>query len=54
MFVGPTKSWIPELVERAKVLRVNNGFEENVDLYVHFVSLLLLLIYPLAVLVVAH
>lgn len=29
VFVGPTKAWIPELVERAKALKVNGGFEKG-------------------------
>jgi len=32
IFVGPTKSWIPELVERAKTLKVGGGFEQGTDL----------------------
>ncbi|KKA26746.1 hypothetical protein TD95_000882 [Thielaviopsis punctulata] len=30
--VGETKEWIPELVERAKALNTNAGFEEGADL----------------------
>lgn len=30
--VGETKEWMPELVERAKALNVNGGFEEGADL----------------------
>lgn len=30
--VGEAQSWIPELVERAKTLRVTSGFEKNADL----------------------
>ena len=30
--VGETKNWIPDLVERAKKLSVNGGFEEGADL----------------------
>ncbi|KAJ5217195.1 Methylmalonate-semialdehyde dehydrogenase [Penicillium chermesinum] len=30
--VGETKEWLPELVERAKALNVNGGFEEGADL----------------------
>ncbi|QRW13899.1 aldehyde dehydrogenase family protein [Ceratobasidium sp. AG-Ba] len=32
VFVGSTHSWIPELVERAKGLKVNGGFEPGADL----------------------
>ncbi|KAI0229766.1 hypothetical protein L0F63_003342 [Massospora cicadina] len=32
VFVGKTKDWLPELVERAKNLRVNEGFQENTDI----------------------
>jgi malonate-semialdehyde dehydrogenase (acetylating)/methylmalonate-semialdehyde dehydrogenase len=32
LFVGETKHWIPELVERAKRLRVGYGLNANVDL----------------------
>ncbi|KAL7285218.1 hypothetical protein ACG7TL_000311 [Trametes sanguinea] len=32
VLVGPTHSWIPELVERAKKLKVNQGFEQGTDL----------------------
>jgi len=32
VFVGETKEWIPELVERARKLRVNEGFQEEADL----------------------
>ena len=32
VMVGQTKEWVPELVERAKQLRVDGGFEEGVDL----------------------
>ena len=34
IFVGPAKSWIPELVERAKALKVGGGFEQGSDLSV--------------------
>jgi len=30
--VGDTKNWIPELIERAQKLKVNNGFTDNADL----------------------
>lgn len=30
--VGDTKEWVPELVERAKKLNVNGGFEQGADL----------------------
>lgn len=32
IFVGETKNWIPELVERAKKLRVNGGMEKDADI----------------------
>ena len=32
VFVGETKEWIPELVERARKLTVNEGFQEETDL----------------------
>lgn len=32
VFVGETKEWIPELVEMAKNLKVNGGFEPGADL----------------------
>jgi malonate-semialdehyde dehydrogenase (acetylating)/methylmalonate-semialdehyde dehydrogenase len=32
VFVGKAKSWLPELVERAKKLVVSGGFEPNADL----------------------
>ncbi|KIM25371.1 hypothetical protein M408DRAFT_331150 [Serendipita vermifera MAFF 305830] len=31
IFVGDSRSWIPELVERAKGLKVNGGFEKGTD-----------------------
>ncbi|EJU01902.1 methylmalonate-semialdehyde dehydrogenase [Dacryopinax primogenitus] len=31
VFVGPSKQWLPELVERAKKLNVNAGFEPGAD-----------------------
>lgn len=40
IFVGTAREWIPELIERAKNLKVTGGFEEGADLYVAF------LIYP--------
>lgn len=30
--VGETKTWLPELVERAKSLNVNGGFEQDADI----------------------
>jgi malonate-semialdehyde dehydrogenase (acetylating) / methylmalonate-semialdehyde dehydrogenase len=32
VMVGESKNWLPELVERAKALQVNAGFEEGADL----------------------
>ena len=32
VFVGKSKEWLPELVERAKKLVVTSGFEPNADL----------------------
>jgi malonate-semialdehyde dehydrogenase (acetylating) / methylmalonate-semialdehyde dehydrogenase len=32
VFVGEAKSWLPELVERAKKLKVSSGFEPDADL----------------------
>ncbi|KAJ5948472.1 aldehyde dehydrogenase [Penicillium verhagenii] len=32
VFVGETQSWLPELVERAKALSMNGGFESEADL----------------------
>ncbi|KAI8836358.1 Aldehyde/histidinol dehydrogenase [Chytridium lagenaria] len=32
VLVGETKKWLPELVERAKELRVTSGFDEKADL----------------------
>jgi malonate-semialdehyde dehydrogenase (acetylating)/methylmalonate-semialdehyde dehydrogenase len=34
IFVGPARQWIPELVERAKNLKISGGFEEGTDMYV--------------------
>lgn len=34
MFVGEAQTWLPELIERAKKLNVNGGFEKGADLYV--------------------
>lgn len=34
IFVGTAREWIPELIERAKNLKVTGGFEEGADLYV--------------------
>lgn len=32
VLVGETKTWLPEIVERAKQLKVDGGFEEGADL----------------------
>jgi len=32
--VGEANEWLPELVERAKSLKVSAGFEQGADLYV--------------------
>jgi malonate-semialdehyde dehydrogenase (acetylating) / methylmalonate-semialdehyde dehydrogenase len=32
VFVGETRNWLGELVERAKALKVDGGFEEGADL----------------------
>jgi len=32
VFVGETRTWLPELVERAKALKVDGGFEDGADL----------------------
>jgi len=32
VFVGTTHSWLPELIERAKAMKVNGGFEPGADL----------------------
>ncbi|WWC64491.1 methylmalonate-semialdehyde dehydrogenase (acylating) [Kwoniella dejecticola CBS 10117] len=32
IFVGAARQWIPELIDRAKALKVSGGFEENTDL----------------------
>ena len=34
VFVGDSRSWVPELVERANAHKVNGGFEAGADLYV--------------------
>lgn len=34
IFVGNAREWIPELIERAKGLKIAGGFEENADLSV--------------------
>lgn len=34
VLVGIAQTWLPELVERARKLRVNGGFESGTDLYV--------------------
>lgn len=31
LMVGETKSWVPELIEKAKKLKLGGGFEEGVD-----------------------
>lgn len=38
VFVGPAKTWIPELVERAQALRVSGGFEQGTDLWVDLMA----------------
>lgn len=35
IFVGNAREWIPELIERAKGLKIAGGFEENADLSVY-------------------
>ena len=35
VLVGNAQSWLPEIVERAKKLKVSQGFEQGADLYVH-------------------
>jgi malonate-semialdehyde dehydrogenase (acetylating)/methylmalonate-semialdehyde dehydrogenase len=32
VFVGEARTWLPELVERAKKLVVTSGFDERADL----------------------
>lgn len=32
VFVGEARKWLPELVERAKKLKVSSGFEPDADL----------------------
>jgi malonate-semialdehyde dehydrogenase (acetylating)/methylmalonate-semialdehyde dehydrogenase len=32
VLVGEAKKWLPELVERAKTLKVSGGFEDGADL----------------------
>jgi malonate-semialdehyde dehydrogenase (acetylating) / methylmalonate-semialdehyde dehydrogenase len=32
VLVGNAQQWLPELVERAKKLKVNQGFEDGADL----------------------
>jgi hypothetical protein len=32
IIVGKTADWLPGLVERARLLKVNGGFEKGVDL----------------------
>lgn len=32
--VGGAKNWVPELIERAKALKVGNGFDEGTELFV--------------------
>lgn len=36
VLVGNAQSWVPELVERARKLKVNQGFEQGTDLYVTY------------------
>jgi len=36
VLVGTAQSWLPELVERARKLQVNGGFESGTDLYVRY------------------
>lgn len=38
IFVGTAREWIPELIERAKNLKITGGFEEGADLSVLFRS----------------
>lgn len=35
VLVGNAQSWLPEIVKRAKKLKVSQGFEQGADLYVH-------------------
>jgi len=35
ILVGEARNWLPELVERARKLRVNGGFEPDADLWVY-------------------
>lgn len=35
LLVGEAQSWLPELIERAKKLKVNGGFEPGTDLSVY-------------------
>jgi malonate-semialdehyde dehydrogenase (acetylating)/methylmalonate-semialdehyde dehydrogenase len=30
--VGESKNWVPELIERARALKVGNGFDTDIDL----------------------
>ena len=32
VFVGEAKEWIPELVEKAKALKINAGYEPGADI----------------------
>lgn len=34
MTVGDTSAWLPELIERAKGLKVGNGFDPSTEMYV--------------------
>jgi len=45
VFVGEAKQWIPELVEKAKLLKVNAGKVEHYSYYLHWVSLLVELLF---------
>ena len=34
ILVGDAQSWVPDLLEGARKLKVNGGFEDGADLYV--------------------
>jgi malonate-semialdehyde dehydrogenase (acetylating)/methylmalonate-semialdehyde dehydrogenase len=34
IFVGAARDWIPDLIARAKDLKISGGFEEGTDLHV--------------------
>lgn len=34
VLVGDAQLWLPELIERARELKVNGGFEKGADLFV--------------------